>query len=383
MTTINFKKSKTTTSFIAALVIGLIMSSPMTLLPYASAQTDPAALPLQQLKQMFPAPLSHDQLSKMKQLVIGDTNIAKSIDGKPYKFMAQDFVGSYKILPEVWKPEIHINVNNETEITVVADPTISSIETSKTTSIFKIGQVNPTKLDQVGTSGYAYSIDQYDGTQSSIYGIKMNTQGPSNSETGTEPFRAFLVNGAEYGATDANLCDSAYDTSSFFGQAGLAFEDNFVAPIWSDTDQSCTVQAPLVTYTVGDHMVFEIISGSPWVIYGEDADSSTNFFDQTDSNPTYGTMETNDPNTSIFFENHDTGTSWGSYISNPSAVAHYMNSGASWVNWDGEKQNDMDCSGNSNVYPYNSSKQVISNSLDSGGTATWSMSRMASEYPAC
>ncbi|MDE1831423.1 MAG: hypothetical protein KGI02_03525 [Thaumarchaeota archaeon] len=378
------KQNKISTIIGMSSIIGIMLLSPTTILPIMGAGQDPSELSVDQLKQTFPKPLSNEQIDKIKQMALENDSVKSIINGHHYKFMAQDFVGNYKTQPGIWQPEVHINVDNKTEISIVTDSQINSVASMATTPLFKLGPGTQNGLDQSGSSGHAFAIDEYAGAQSSIYGVKMLTTGPSYSGSGTIPFKAFMVNGAETGATDADLCVPAYDTTSYFAQAGIVFIDDSAGPVWTDTDQSCLPVVPHVTYTPGDHMVFEVISGSPWVMYGADSDSGSTFFDQSNSIATYGTMETGDPNTSIFFENSDTGTSWSSQISNPSAAAKYMNSNTQWVNWDGETKNDQDCHATNHVYTYDSTKQVINGTgLDSGNTATWSMSRMASNYPAC
>ncbi len=365
-------------------ILGIMLLSPTTILPIMGISQDPTEMSVDQLKQTFPKSLSIEQIDKIKQMALADDSVKNAISGHHYKFMAQDFVGNYKTQPGVWQPEVHINVDNKTEISIVTDSQINSIARLATTPLFKLGPATQNGLDQSGTSGHAFAIDEYAGTQSSINGVKMITAGPSYSGSTSVPLRAFLVNGAETGATDADLCTPAYDTTSYFAQAGIVFINNSVGPVWTDTDQSCFPVAPNVTYTSGDNMIFEVISGTPWVMYGADTTSGSIFFDQSNSIATYGTMKTSDPNTSLFFENLDTATTWGSQISNPSASAKYMNSNAQWVNWDGETKNDQDCHGTNHIYTYDTTKQVISGTgLDSGNSATWSMSRMASNYPAC
>lgn len=54
-----------------------------------------------------------------------------------------------------------------------------------------------------------------------------------------------------------------------------------------------------------------------------------------------------------------------------------------YTNWSNTKLVDKDCNNITNVYPYNSSKEVMTGDLKSGGSTTWDVNRMETYYPRC
>ncbi|MDE1728896.1 MAG: hypothetical protein KGH81_06950 [Thaumarchaeota archaeon] len=408
MTNSNVKnnRTKTTTTIIAAVIIGLVLSSPTTIIPNVHAEvgikiaqpaTNSNLNPFnpQDFKYMvktFPAMLSKTQINKIKQVVMSDVHVKNAIDGQPYTFMGHDFIGNYKINSNVWYPEIHLNVANKTELTVTVDPTISNVTKLGTFSL-----VSPTtpairhaeNLNQAGGGSSAKSIDYYTGTQTQIYGIDMVIAGPTYSGDSNNYLRAMLVNGMASGSNENDACTSTA-SDAFFAQAGLAFVNTSYGPIWSDTyetdgtpgsTEGCFPQAPNLGYKTGDSLVFYILSGSStWTIYGADS-NGTQFFNETPTQSQSSSMVTSDPNTSLFFENYDPNTNWGSEISNPVAGSSWADSTQNWHTWDSETRDDQTCKNVDNYYNYNTSEQVISGGLDNGNTATWDMSRMAQYYP--
>jgi hypothetical protein len=157
-----FKNNKTriTTAIIASLMVGLVMLSPMTILPNVNAISigntqKPADIIY--IEQHLPKPLTDNELVAFKQLSLSNNDVQKSINGRSYAFMGQDFIGDLK--KGTLFPEIHINVDNKTQITIVADLTKNTVMSVTTDSINKLGP----RLS-LETSGASYATDYYTGS---------------------------------------------------------------------------------------------------------------------------------------------------------------------------------------------------------------------------
>ncbi|HEX5457129.1 MAG TPA: hypothetical protein VFX64_01945 [Candidatus Nitrosotalea sp.] len=384
-------KTKTTTTIISALIIGLVLLSPTTVLPSVNA-TVKTAVTIDNVP--IPIPLSGIELQNGRQLALTNSEVHDMINGKPYEFMAYDFIGNVKTEPGIWYPEIHINVDNNTQIAVVFDPKITSV---RNVGIFPMidQTVHPKTTStskNLGTSGAAFAIDYYSGSQSQIYGLYETVTAPTFTNSGTNYFSGFVVNALESGANYANSCDRSHVYDSYWAQAGLVFKDQSTFATWSDTSTGSGTGPnsgchPLAlygnTYSGGDTLIFKIISrvvsGSPnWLIYGHDVTSGSAFFSQPETGMMSSTVTTGNEATSVWFENQNNstlGSNWyQEFSSNPSASAYYFDSSGSVHNWDGSTRFDMDCSGQNYTYSY--PNQVIVGDLLNGGTPYWDMTYM-------
>ncbi|MDE1861982.1 MAG: hypothetical protein KGI33_03610 [Thaumarchaeota archaeon] len=378
MTNANDKNgmTKKTTAISAALIVGMMLLPMITLVPDVNAQSEIKSISSSQpeVPTDLPSNLSKTNLQKLENLAIHNIGVQKIINGGKYKFMSQDFVG----IGNTWYPEIHINVNNKTQITVTADLANNSVTKVQKYPIFK----TPVKLDNVG-AGSSFATDYYSGT-ATIDGMFMDSIMPSFSSSGTNSVTFFLVNALEANAVDSNGCSPAYDTSSYFAQTGFAFAQTTDGPTWTDTDQSCVAQVPNVTYGSTDTWKFEIYVNTSgyWVIYGDDISNNQKFTHTSGVSPTYTTMKTDDVNTSIFFENQNTNTSWYSqFQSSVNATALYRDhSSGNWYNWGADTQEDIDCSGNPYTYPYTGQVIESGTDLSSGNTAVWDLQNMANYH---
>ena len=372
---------KTLATIVASLMIGVIMMSPLEMLSYADAVSETnTPNSIHELEKTFPDAISDSDLSKIKHLAVANDEVQQFLHGKSYNFTETDYIGNFKTHPGVWYPEIHINVGGTKELTVVADLKNNSILKIEKHDMQKksiIPLISPSIKPESTSSPKA--IDYYTGS-GSVSGIYMTTTAAGYSPSDSvEKF--FDVNGIETGANDTLGCIPADAYNNYFAQAGFAFKGTGAYPQWTDTSSGCYENIPAnATYTSSDSYVFYIMvkASGKWFIYGSDQTSGYQFFHIDRIAPASTTMKVNDPNTSIFFENYDTGNSWaGDFAANPSASSSLYQSG-SWTNWSAEQQVDVDNAGNWYYYPYTGN--VISGTLTSGSTATWSMSNMQN-YP--
>ena len=273
-------------------------------------------------------------------------------------------------------PQIHINVANKTEITVQADLKTGTILSIMTTPIVKLGPIQTSSNGQPlcipGQNCGSFAIDYYSGshTINGIYDEK-----PVPTKTGSPPVVSFLLNGLETGAITSGSCTSSNYYTDYFAQAGFDYTSGVPVVAYDDTTTGCVGVNSGIAYGPTDTDFFEIYIASgttQWNIIDEDL-STGKYHVYAGPTVQSSAMQTNNYNTSVFFENHSTSTNWAGYFTSSiqATDAHYRDfSAGTWNNWDADSKQVLDCGGNSH------SNNVMTGGLASGGTTTWSMTAM-------
>ena len=363
MTNINFKKSETMTSFIAALVFALVLLSPTTILPNIHAQIAnytiiPAKVGLDIIKKNTPTKLSVTQLENVKRLVLSDARVQAIVKDDQYEFMSQSFLGNIRQMPVVWNPVININVNYETDVAVEVNLNNNSVINVEKTALHKGSTQVP--------ADPAFAEDYYTGS-ATISGVYASLTAPTYT---SNPDVLWLVNGIEYGANDSPTyaCNSSYEFNDYFGQGGFDFYDGYVA--YADTSTNCVMQNSMIGYTASHPYLFEVYSstGPYWNIVDLDQQSGLSNLYTTSFTTYASTLKTSDYNTSVWFENQETSTTWASDFSTSikATDANYYSSG--WNYWGSDSQAVQDCSGNSQT------QNVMNKDLINDDTQTWDLS---------
>jgi hypothetical protein len=356
-----------------------------SILPVLTSVSAQQPLTKEEFQKLLPAALSAADLNTVKEIASSNSDIQKIINGRPYEFMAQDFVGNVYANPVVWQPEIHINVANSAEVTAVIDLGSRSVSSVTTLPIMQFTPPNSFQ-SQGGSSTHSWASDYY--SESTIIdGVNAYSYAPSHGQSSSTTNEALLLNAVEAGANDNNLCSAAYYASSYFAQVGYLFATGSGLTkggylLYTDTAFACAGQYPNVNYNIGDLWQFTITSSSSgWVISGYDQTTGQSY-SYTRTGVTYNYMKDNDFNMGTFFENMNTGTGWSSqFFSNPSMTSATIRpqSNHVWTNWNSDAEQDSKCNGT----PYNDNQNAMSGNLVSGGTTTWSMSYIDTHLQAC
>lgn len=373
------RKRQLMTTIVASLLVSMSFFMILTIgSASAASNTTPVVSP-----NNLPAPLPGDQVAKATQIALSNSSVISLINGRPYKFMTYDQIGNV-FIPGSWHPEVYFNVNNTSEITVEVDlqkaAVIQAFETPLT-KVIAAGHKHTSASDPPG-----FALDYYSGS-STLNGIEMKATAPSynTADGNANTITAFLVNALESGGRDdqAFSCNSQYWTTDYFGQSGFAWMTTVKRPIWSDTVNTCTAMNPGLAYNTGDLYEFEVYTnGGYWYEFGWDTVTGAGF-SHSQSGVSKLTFNTNDINTSVWFENDNLqgSTSWVNKYSSTSlsATAKYSSDNAgTWNNWQSDHQSDLDCH---NVL--HTPSQAISNTLASGLSATWNLSTVSTVDYAC
>ncbi len=372
----NKTKAITATSILTSVIIGLMLLSPTMVLPNAIAsnpQSSTAQSSVDLIKQNMPKELSASELVTVQQIAMSDPKVKSMIGGSTnVKVLSQGFIGNFKENPVTWYPVLNIGIDNIKQIMVVVDPVNSKVTQADQ------GPDLDKKLTHLLR---AWASDYYSGSRT-IQGLEMTPTNPTFTPNSSYNFTAFLLNGVMSGSTDSNLCTSG--SGSYWMQTGFFFDPASSAKtVWTDTSQGCSPLVTPITYNTSHSYQFYIFGDSvakKWTIEVIDNTISSSYIKTTSGQSSF-TMLDNDFNEGIFLENANTvhgSSSWNTQFSGTamSASALQEQSG-SWINWDTDtKKDDQACK------PL-VTDTVISQNLQSGNTATWSTTTMASNYPAC
>lgn len=184
------------------------------------------------------------------------------------------------------------------------------------------------------------------------------------------------------GSTHGQLCIPSSFPNSYWMQTGFLFhpQNSDGRTVWTDTVESCGSITTSVAYVDGAQYRFSIwtsTTSSKWTAAVLKLDDGQAFATSRSGQNSF-TMKTNDWHTTVWLENASHFTTWDNqFTSDPWAQAWLRKpNNISWNQWDADTQDVRDCDG---VHPDN----VISGSLSNGGTATWSATVMADNWPAC
>lgn len=367
-------KTKVATITISAVVMALLLLSPTTMIPNVSAllnnsNGDQGGL---MIKNYMPTQLSKIDSDKAFQIAMSDSDIKTKIGNKPVTLMALGFTGNLKTNPGVWYPTLTLNVNNESEIVAVVDLSQNKV-TQETDGAL------PAKDPALSTTERAWAIDYYSGTYT-ISGMSFTPSTPSYTANSNHNFTAFLVNGAMSGSNDSHLCTKTA-TDAYWMQTGFWYYNNSTGAriAWTDTPHGCFGVGTGIAYNTSHSYSFYIWASSnlgKWYVEAYDNTNGATYTTSV-SGPSNYTMETSDHNTSVFFENGNTITTWPNDFSGSVYATGLVQKSGSWVNWDNDAHaDDQDCG------TTHADTTVISGNLKSGNTATWNLSTFASSYPA-
>lgn len=367
------KQNKKTTKYVLtaisfSIILTMGMGAPVIGNAHALTANDqiiPEDVAMDTIKKNHPSKLTEVDLTSLKQITLSDATVQKVISGKPYEIMSQGFLGNIKKTPVVWYPTIQFNVDNKTDLAVVVDLKNNSIKDVQVTPLrvsHLVGSANG-----IGTSTYAE--DYYTGSHS-ISGVYATMTSPNYNAP--VPKVAWLVNGLEYGANANNACNSAYAYNNYFGQAGLDIQDGLVA--WTNTNNNCIMQNGMIGYFVGHQYLFEVYSDGAFHWDQVVLDQNTGLGHLFTSPLTAAnTLTTNNHNTSVFYENHETSSGWASRIipsNNVATNAHYKDyPSGTWNTWDNDARMVTNCQG---IDIGNNS--VMTGSLIGNGQTTWNLS---------
>lgn len=74
------------------------------------------------INSIVPGRISDSDLAKVKQITLADSRIQGVLNGKSYQFMGTDYMSTNLMqVPPIWNPEIHINMANTTQVSVLVD----------------------------------------------------------------------------------------------------------------------------------------------------------------------------------------------------------------------------------------------------------------------
>ncbi|MEO9296214.1 MAG: hypothetical protein ABI347_11535 [Nitrososphaera sp.] len=333
--------------------------------------------------EKLPNELPETEYQALVQAVLNDKSVQEYTNGTQFKVMSYDFIGNTNDSPFVWHPELHISINNGTkQLTVVTDRGTNPSEYAvKYVKLFD--QDGPVQATGTG-SGNGHAINYYTGT-STISGIRMSTTAPSVLTTANKGM-AFMLNGEVVTSNTSQDCSgSTQGGSTYFAQAGFQWGTTLSKVAWADTITSCFPQYPAITYSPGKSYDMKIFSaGSPtqWYIYIKNLYTGE-VMTQPRGGVTSSFLKTSAYNTSVFLESQSHTLDGSQFITYPSATSTIStNSGSTWFNWESGKRNDQNCNGVDHIYPYDSTKEVISGNLAGGTSATFNTVRMATNYPA-
>lgn len=388
------KKTKTTT-IITSMIFGLLMLSPTTSLPLVHGQqVDQTSTGQQSLiinkdlgisdlsvEKLFPAPMSDNDKKINQNTVLNHGQIKQMLSGKHYKFMGTNYVGNVFSKNVVWKPELHINVENTTQIAITINPLTNQVDDIQTFPI-------TSTASYTGSTGHGFADDNIN-TANSVDGLSMVVPYITHTTPGTSTTEFFMLN-AISSLHGSNACSSSSYPNTYFAQVGLEFDGNGVRkafPIWADTLSNCVPTASTAPYTANHSWFFKVYTATGyWVMYGVDQQDGTAIVSQSTTGQTNTTFQANnDPNTSVFFENTNKGTSWSSeFTTNPSAqtLQYHNHSTNTWSSWPSSSYTDQKATPAGVCSSITVSTDTTIMSV-SGGTITWNMPNMASQYPAC
>lgn len=371
----------TTATILMTIVLGTLVTTQSTL-----GQSTPPAITDEYLLSIIPAKLSEKDLAEYRNIALNNAEVQNTIKGKEHRFTGEGFIGNIYQPDSVWYPEIHLIVETKAgkyqDVAVVINPETKSVE--------KVQTVEFDADDKNGVNN-AYATQRFTGHSGTPDGIKVNMKAPTFvwDNVSRTKGNVLLLNALMQGSTWSSACSSGSVPSTYWAQIGFYWKDSGKIN-WSDTAGSCLPQFPSLSYVAGKTYEFRIVGATTgWAYYATRTDTGETW---TTRGPAVNSAQiataTNTDQTSVFFENKYSASdpSWqGQFQTAPQAnVAQYKTTPfGSYSNWSNTKLVDKSCTNITNVYPYDSSKEVMSGDLKNGGTATWSMSRMQTYYPNC
>lgn len=338
------------------------------------------------LLSVTPTKLAEADLAEYRSIATNNVDVQSAIDGKPYRFTTQGYLGNIYKPDSPWYPEIHLTVETDSEmlkdVAIVIDPQTKSV---------KEIQVVEFHLDDQNGQNNTYSTQRFTGHSGTPDGIKVDMKAPTFVWDGVSRTKGnvLLLNGLMQGSSWSQACTSSSVPSTYWAQIGFYWKNSGKIN-WSDTAGNCSPQFPSFSYVAGKTYEFRIVGATTgWAYYAIRTDTGSTW---TIRGPAVNSAQiataTNTDQTSVFFENKylaSEPTWYGQFSNAPqSSDAQYKTTlFGPYTNWSNTKLVDKDCNNITNVYPYNSSKEVMTGDLKSGGSTTWDVNRMETYYPRC
>jgi hypothetical protein len=321
--------------------------------------------------KILPTPLTSKQEAQVTAIAVADKRVSDIINGRTYKFMSTDFLGN--VSSGIWNPEVHLNVANVTEITAVVDMNSHAVNNIIESPMVYLGHTHGNYPLSQG-SNPTFASNFYSGSQT-VEGLLATMKAPTYT-TGDQNYQTdLMLNAVEYGATEADLCSSAYYASSYWAQVGELWTQSTPYIVWTDTGfDGCPAQTTGVSYIAGHHYTAEIYTSSTsWTLFIEDTDNFASFT-KIRTGMNYVVFQNNEFDNGVFLENWNTNTNWAPDF-NPTSLSSTAelstsHGGTSWSNWDEGKTQDQDCHGN------RSSSSVINGNFANGGSPSWNLNTM-------
>lgn len=342
------------------------------------------------IQSVLPSRISDAELEQVKQVALSDNRVRQIIANRPYEFLTTDYIGNIGEKPVRWVPEIYYNIANETQLAIIVDMSTRKVIEIQTVEVNPIlDRNNDPEYDRIkglaGLDPNSYAIQRITGTSSAPKSIEFRSQAITfTNQVGQTTGNVLMINAQRSGATAGNACDSTHTSDRYWAQLGFYWRTEGKIN-YDDTSTSCSPVFPIFTYTAGNNYKFSITGKTTgWELTAVNLGSGVAF---TYTGPAINTdtFQTSDTRTSVFFENKQfTGTNWApQFGSNPSGnTAKWSPDRVTFNNWPNNVRIDQTCTGAQNTYPYDSTKEVMAGELKSGGSATWSATRMQA-YPAC
>jgi hypothetical protein len=376
--TYNKAKKAITATILMVLVATMTVSTPSAL-----AQVTSMEITDEFLASVLPSKLTDKERVDYRNIAINHAEVKVLTKGKPFKFTSEAFIGNIYEKDSVWYPEIHIRVDSKSKIqdvAVVIDPYSKAVT-----------KVQVVDIDPADTNGVwnAYSTQRLTGTSANPTGMKVNMLAPNFLWDGTVRSKGnvLMLNALMSGSNWNYACDSSKVPNTYWAQLGFHWQLSGKIN-WSDTAGNCLPQFPTLGYASGKTYEFRIVGATTgWTYTAIRTDTGATW---TTTGPAVNSGQfvtaTNTDQTSVFFENKydaSAGPWHGQFITSPQASSAQYKTTGSYTNWPNTVRVDKSCTNNTFTYPYDSSKEVMSGDLKSGGSASWSMSRMYTYYPNC
>lgn len=317
-----------------------------------------------------PQPISNASYQEAKNIILSDDSIKKRISDKEFELMKKvGYIGNTDVLPIQWNPVLTIITDDEV-ITAEVDLNEKHLVNTAATKKHQL---------TLGGGDRSFATDYYDGSYT-INGIEMNTYDtPDFTGSSGNEFTALLLNALMTGSTEADACDDENIPESFWAQTGFVFESNGWHLTVTDTSYNCLDRVITFNLSEDDNLRFRhyVNSNGDWTTWMKNLDTGLTY-SETLTNLDGTTFVTDNLNTSVFFENANSNTTWDTQFGSDLTInTTYVrkSSDSNWYSWDSDAQNILDCDG------FSHTDNVISGNLDFASSATWDLSVMADDWP--
>ncbi|AIF85451.1 hypothetical protein NTE_03423 [Candidatus Nitrososphaera evergladensis SR1] len=341
-----------------------------------------------------PPTLTAAQETKAEAIALANNEVQQAASGKSYNFDGIGFIGNTRESPVKWYPIVHINVANETGINVTIDMNTGKITNVEQYAITKLApRVNEDGTESIlsAASSPSYSSDDYKGTTNPVE-MFMSTQNGvptyTPSAASMDGQVDFLLNADEYQAS-GNSCLPSNVYNGYFAQVGFDYPSvGGARVVYADTLTQCVPTNIGLTYTPGHYYTFRIHAYSTpstsWRMIAFDVNTGVTAMSPSRTGMKSYLIQAGSANTSVWMENWNppSSTSWNARFSADLQAYSDYSDGVNYYHWPSDQQYDQQCT-TFYTYPHTTPPPVMSGSLVTGGTVTWSNYNMANYIPGC